>query len=542
MKPLAPFRRELLFLIPPLVFLGAFYFYPLSQIFKLSFFSAGDWGTAPLTKLLTAPFFFKILWFTTWQAAVSTLLTFALALPGAYVFCRYDFWGKNALKSFFTIPFVLPTVAVAAGFRALGAFWGFSAPGEGSIWMILAAHVFYNYAVVLRMVEGFWKNIAPGAAEAARTLGASPVKAFVKITLPLLRPVLAAAGLLVFVFCFSSFGVILVLGGTRFSTIEVEIYRQAAHIFNLPAAAALSLVQILFTFPVMWVHAGIQRRSAVPLTPGPAARRRPAGVREKITAALPLGLASLFLGAPLAALAAASVSGPDGLSFVFYRALTQNPADSVFFAPPLESALLSFQFAAAAMVMAAGLALPAALFLSRAKGLWSAFFDPVFMLPLSTSAVTLGFGFIIALDRPPLNLRAGVMLIPIAHALVAFPFATRILLPAMRGVPQILRDAAAVLGASSFRVWRAVDLPAVSRAMVAAGVFAFTISMGEFGAAAFVARPDAPTLPVAIYRFLGQPGALNHGQAMAMSCLLMAFSAAGFLLMDRAGAGWTGDI
>ncbi|RME97675.1 MAG: iron ABC transporter permease, partial [Chloroflexi bacterium] len=160
-------------------------------------------------------------------------------------------------------------------------------------------------------------------------------------------------------------------------------------------------------------------------------------------------------------------------------------------------------------------------------------FDAIFMLPLAASAVTLGFGFIVALNKPPLNLRTSPLLVVIAHTLVALPFVVRSLLPAMRSIQPVLREAAAVLGASPGRVWREVDLPIIRRALLVGAVFAFTISMGEFGATLFVARPDTPTMPVAIFRFLSQPGALNYGQALAMSVLLMLVCAAGFLLIER---------
>ena len=556
-------KYPILFLIPPLLFLGTFYFYPLIKIVHLSFFSQGPWNSASLKTLFAAPFFLKMIWFTTWQAAVSTLLTFIFALPGAFIFARYDFFGKPFFRSLFTLPFVLPTVVVAAGFDALlaprglingalAAGLGLSGPLinlEGSIWIILAAHVFYNYAIVLRLTGGFLENIEPEIFEAAQSLGASPLKLFASIVFPILKPVLAASGLLVFIFCFSSFGVILLLGGTRFATIEVEIHRQAVHIFNLPAAAALSLIQIAFTFGIMWLYARIQRRHAIPLNPKPRLSRgrghvpttqKTAGERAMIAGHLMF--TSIFLGAPLLALLVGSLSGGNGLSFDFYRALGENRVDSVFFAPPLESVAISVKFALAATVMAVGLGIPGALFLSRTRGFLTAFFDPIFMLPLSTSAVTLGFGFIIAFDHPPLNLRNSAALIPAVHCLVAFPFVIRTLLPAIRGVPNIFRDAATTLGAPPLATWRAVDLPIIRRAVFTAAVFAFTISMGEFGAASFIARPGAPTIPVAIYRFLGQPGAMNYGQAMAMSCALMAATAAGFIFLDKTGSSRIGGL
>jgi thiamine transport system permease protein len=155
------------------------------------------------------------------------------------------------------------------------------------------------------------------------------------------------------------------------------------------------------------------------------------------------------------------------------------------------------------------------------------------MLPLSTSAVTLGFGFIIALDEPPLNLRTSWVLPALAHALVAFPFVIRSLLPAWRAIPGGLREAAACLGASPLLIWRTVDWPILARGLSVGAVFAFVISLGEFGATAFVARPQTPTLPLAIYRYLTHPGTMNYGQALAMSCVLMTVTALGFLVLDR---------
>ncbi len=155
------------------------------------------------------------------------------------------------------------------------------------------------------------------------------------------------------------------------------------------------------------------------------------------------------------------------------------------------------------------------------------------MLPLATSAVTLGFGYIIALDRPPLNLRDTLAIVVIAHTLVAFPFVVRCILPTLRQIPETLREAASLLGASPFTVWRRIDLPIIGRAVLVGAVFAFSISMGEFGASAFVTRPQLPTMPVAIFRFLGQPGEMNYGQAMAMSTILMLVTCSGFWLLGR---------
>ncbi len=553
-----PHRSRIWLVTLPILFLAVFYFYPVLKIFSLSFMPEGEWGPGKLHKLVSGPFYIRTFWFTFWQAALSTLLTLVLAIPGAYVFARYRFFGKNLLQSFTTVPFVLPTVVVAAAFQALLGPHGLVnawlmawldlsyAPIRlnHTIWFILLAHVFYNYTVVLRIVGGFWSRLECTITESAQLLGASPWQTFYKITLPLLAPAIFAAGLLVFIFCFSSFGIILILGGPRFATIEVEIYRQAVYLFNLPMAAALSMIQIVFTFVLMWVYTALQRKAAVALMPESSARalRRVATWRDRIIVGGTASLMMLLLGMPLLALVFRSFSSDNGFSLVFYRALFENPVQSVFFVPPMEAVLYSVGFAGVTLVLAIFLGLPAASFLALPQRRLGALLDPVFMLPLSTSAVTLGFGFIIALDRPPLNLRTSLLLVPLAHTLVAFPFVVRSLLPALRSIPGSLREAATMLGASPLKVWQTVDMPIVGRAVLVGAVFAFTVSLGEFGATVFVARPQTATMPLAIYRFLGQPGAMNYGQAMAMSSILMMVTAVGFLLLEKVKIGDMGEF
>jgi thiamine transport system permease protein len=174
-------------------------------------------------------------------------------------------------------------------------------------------------------------------------------------------------------------------------------------------------------------------------------------------------------------------------------------------------------------------------------GSLSRWFDLTLMLPLGTSAVTIGFGFIVALDWP-VDLRASAWLVPIAHALVAIPFVVRSTVPTMRSVRHETREAAAVLGASPFRVWREIDLPIVSRAALVGAGFAFVISLGEFGATSFVARPNSATIPIMIFRLLSRPGQMSFGMAMALSVVLAALTAGVVLAIDRARFGDLGSF
>jgi len=543
-----PLFRWLLFSLP-LLFLILFYFYPLVKIILLSFLPEGSWNSAGLSRLVDSPIYGRILWFTCWQAALSTIITLVLALPGAYIFARYRFFGKNLFQALMTVPFVLPTVVTAAAFRALlgtngllnewlMAGFQLSQPPiriDQTVGFFLLAHVFYNYTLVLRIVGGFWAGLDPDLRAAARMLGASPWQTFRRITLPLLMPAIGSASLLIFIFCFTSFGVVLILGGPGYATLEVEIYRQSVQLFNLPMAAALSLIQIVVNFLLMWLHARLGKRSRVAFYTDSAT-----GTTEKAQTApqkIFLGANLLFMAVllvtPLLALLVRSVMGEDGLTLAYYFALFTTQARSVFFVEPISAVANSVGFALAAMTFSVILGLLASTFLATSKGRYSSFWDAIIMLPLATSAVTLGFGYIITLNRPPLNLRDSLVLVPIAHALVAFPFVVRCILPSLRQIPQTLREAATLLGASPFQVWRCVDIPIIGRAILVGAVFAFSISMGEFGASAFVTRPHTQTMPVAIFRFLGQPGDLNYGQAMAMSSILMLVTCSGFWLLGR---------
>lgn len=539
---------NLLFLLP-IAFLGLFFVYPLLAILRVSLAPAGVLDLTPFAALLEQPYFAQLLWFTTWQAAVSTLLTLVLGLPAAYVFARFSFPGKSIVRALSTIPFVMPTVVVAAAFTALVGprgelnLWlmrtmGLDAPPirlEHTIWMILLAHVFYNTTVIMRMVGGFWANLDPRLEEAAAVLGASRWRALRSVTFPLLRPSILAAALLVFLFCFTSFGVILILGGPRFATLEVEIYRQAVNLFRLPVAAALALVQMLLTFIVMAVYTRLQARSSVLLhfRPQQAVQRPPASWPQRLLVyGTILALVGLLV-TPLLALVVRSLSTADGWGLAYYQELFVNRRQSILFVPPVTALGNSFAFATATMVLALLLGTSSAYLIARPRSRLSALLDPLFMLPLGTSAVTLGLGFLIALDEPPLNLRASPLLIPIAHTLVALPFVIRGLLPVLRGLNPHLREAAAVHGASPLRAWRAVELPMIFPALLVGAIFAFTVSMGEFGATVLIARPQTPTLPLAIYRFLGQPGPLNYGQALAASTLLMGVCAVAFVLLEK---------
>ncbi|MBI5932937.1 MAG: iron ABC transporter permease [Chloroflexi bacterium] len=545
------------FLLPSLLFLLLFFFLPLARILSLSL----DASVLTSANFQTAS---HVLRFTLYQAALSTLLTFLLGLPSAFLFARFDFRGKPLLRALTAVPFMLPTVVVAAGFNALLGPRGWltlllsslrntqhatadALPFVGTLTAILLAHVFYNTSIVIRIVGAALTHLDPRLEQAARTLGADSFRVWTRLTLPLLRGPLLASGLLVFLFDFSSFGVILLLGGPQFSTLETEIYIQAMRLLNLPMAALLSIIQLLCTLAVSILYERVVARTLVPTTPKPSTARPPKSLRER---AFVFGLSFLlftFFVLPLISIPLRSLARTEadrgqrdevqyGLTFDYYSELFVNRRHSVFYVPPAEAARNSLTYAIATVLLSLALGFPAAAALKR-QTVFSKFIDPFLILPLGASAVTLGLGYLITFNQPLIighwSLITSPLIVPLAHTVIALPFVIRVLQPALASIPERLRHAAASLGASPLRVWQTVDWPIVSRALLAASTFAFTVSLGEFGAASLLARPDLPTLPLAIARFLSQPGGLNYGQAMAMSTILMLVTLLGILLIEK---------
>ena len=516
----------------PLVFFGLFFVYPLARVVLRSLTLDGNLDLSPFVEIATKGSLRRAAWFTVWQATVSTAATLLFALPGAYVLSRYSFFGRKLLRAAVTVPFVLPTVVVGTAYLALlGPGGPLGMDLRQTAWAILIAHVFFNYAVVVRIVGSFWELLDPRLEEAARALGANRVQAFLTVTLPLLLPSIAAAASIVFLFTFTSFGVVLILGGFSYATIEVAVWREATINLDLAASAALALVQMAGVATALWVYTRLQRRHArrLPLRSSRTVARRPATPGQYLVVGTTVASMVLYLGAPIGTLVWRSLSTSSGPGVDHFASLARGATP---FVDPAEAIINSLWFAAAAVIPAVAAGLASAVVIARRPGRMGARLDTFLMLPLGTSAVTIGFGFLVAFDWP-VDLRTSVWLIPLAHAVVAAPFVIRTVTPVLRSVQPRLREAASVLGASPRRVFREVELPIISRAALVGAGFAAAVSLGEFGATAFLIRPGRPTIPTAIFRLLGQPGAANLGQALALSTVLMVLTTVIIMTIDR---------
>lgn len=522
----------------PVLVLGVFFVLPVGGMLAQGLWPDGRFDPGAVLDVLARPQTGRVVWFTVWSAGLATAASVLLGLPAAYALHRLDFPGRGAIRAALLVPFVLPTVVVGVAFRQLlGEAGPLGFLGlDGSPVAIVAGLTFFNVAVVIRAVGASWESLDVRPAEAAAVLGASPRQVFLTVTLPALQPALVSAASVVFLFCATSFGVVLTLGGLRYSSVETEIYRLTTQQLDLPAAAALSLVQ-LFAITALLALAARLRTTADPALARQVARpHRPRRSDAPQVAATAVLLA--LVAAPVAALAVGSLRVDGAWSLASYRGLSDAESGTALLVPVTEALVTSLRTAVDATWMALLLGGLVALVVtrrsrSRTERRMRGLLDGFFMLPLGVSAVTLGFGFLITLDEPPLALRDSPLLVPVAQALVALPLVVRTLVPVLASVDDRQRQAAASLGAGPLRVLATVDLPVVWRPLLAAAGFAFAVSLGEFGATAFLARDEHPTLPVVIFQLIGRPGAESYGMALAASVVLAATTALVMLVVER---------
>lgn len=534
--------------VGPLAFLAVFFAWPVATLMGRGLAPDGALDLSGFGEVLTRERTWRILTQTLAQATLATAVCVALGIPGALVLYRRAFPGRDLLRGVVTVPFVLPSVVVGVAFHALVTRGG---PLEdlgldGTLSAVVAALAFFNYGLVVRTVGTMWSRLDPRAVEAARALGASPMRAFATVTLPALAPAIASAASLTFLFCATAYGVVLVLGGVGIGTIETEIYRLTTQYLDLRGAAVLSVVQLGVIALALWVaeraRAATQTRLRL-RTEAPTSRLRAADAPAlAVTAVTVVGL----LVAPMAVLVMRSLQRDGAWTLANYTDLGTTGGRSALLVTVWEAAANSVSVAVAAAAIALTLGVAVCVVVSRrprSRALARVItgLDAAFMLPLGVSAVTVGFGFLITLARPPLALTRSWWILPLAQAVVAVPLVVRTLLPALRAIDPRQREAAAALGAGPGRVLLSVDGPQLLRAGGLAASFALATSLGEFGATSFLARPQEPTLPVVVYRLIGSPGSQNQGMALAGGVVLAVGSAAVMLgcewLQTRLGPG-----
>jgi thiamine transport system permease protein len=458
-------------------------------------------------------------WRVVWslaQAAITCALALGLGLPLAWVLARFEFAGRSLVLRLLMLPFVVPSLVAALGVLAL---WGPHGVISGALginlqntpWLLLYGNLFFNLCLVVRAGVDALAQVNARQVAAARSLGASPWRAFWRVEWPAIAPWLVSSLCLVFLYCFAGFGLALILGGQHYATVEVEIYTLVAYELQLGQASVLALWMLLLTGGVALAYAALEKRLAAPLRSAPMARQRPKGGAQWLALGLALALLFGVCALPIVAI------------FIKAFGALNTGAVGLFDAETAAALWNTLRFSALALVMATGLGVLHA-FAAQASVAWRA----AAFLPFVVSPVTVAFGLLLLYP----SWTASLPLLLAAYAVLAYPFVAKALSAGLDSLPAHLGQAARTLGASPWRCFWRVTLPLLRPALRRGMAFAAATALGEFAVTLFLSRPEWATLTTLIYQRLGRPGQANLDAAMVLACLLMALALAAFLLIE----------
>ncbi len=477
------------------------------------FNAMGDWS--PWQPWQDDYLRWRVLWSLA-QAAITCVLAFLLGLPLAWVFARYEFAGRALVLRLLMLPFVVPTLVAALGVLAL---WGprgliSSALGinlQDTPWLLLYGNLFFNLCLVVRAGVDALAQVNARQVAAARSLGATPWRAFWRIEWPAIAPWLMSSLCLVFLYCFAGFGLALVLGGQRFATVEVEIYSLVAYELQLGQASVLTLWMLLLTGAVALAYAVLEKRLSAPAQNAPVLRAPPRAVHQWLALIVALGVLFAVCALPIFAIVIKAANAM-GTGFT-----------GIFDAETGAALWNTLRFSGVALVAATLLGVLHAM-AAQASVVWRA----LAFLPFVVSPVTVAFGLLLLYPA----WTASLPLLLAAYAVLAYPFVAKALSAGLDAMPTHLPQAARTLGATPWRCFWRVTLPLLAPALRRGMAFAAATALGEFAVTLFLSRPEWATLTTLIYQRLGRPGQANLDAAMVLACVLMALALLAFLLIE----------
>ncbi|EGV36169.1 ABC transporter permease [Neisseria weaveri] len=445
------------------------------------------------------------------QAAVTCLVTALLGIPTAWALARLDFPGRRLVLRLLMLPFVMPTLVAGMGVLALfgthGLLW---AGWQDTPYLLLYGNVFFNLPVLVRAAYQGFSNVPASRLKAAQTLGANAWQRFCHIEWPALLPWLAGGMCLVFLYCFSGFGLALLLGGSRYSTIEVEIYQLIAYELDMAQASVLVWLVLAITAVAGGLYAWLSRRTASGRQTAPLPLRKPQTAGERLLLGGALGILVFCCLLPLTAVALQAFGAGNS-----WQVLAE--------AETLAAAWNTLRFTFSAMLLAVLLGVMHAWLARRA-----AWVRGLTFLPFMVSPVCVAFGVLLLYPQ----WTASLPLLVATYALLAYPFITKDILTAWDEMPARYQTVARSLGATPFQTARYVTVPLLLPALRRGSVLAAATCIGEFAATLFLSRPEWQTLTTLVYRYLGTAGADNHDRAMVVTLILMLMALAVFVCSD----------
>lgn len=555
------------------------FYYPVTTVFKEAVVIDGAPTLRMFVAILHDPFYFGdvarllsgaplasvirtvfspdrrigIVGFTAYQAALSTLASVILGLPAAFILARFEFPGRRTLRSLTILPFVFPSIMVAVGFVAtfgatgtLNTVLGVLGLGPVNLMFtleaIVIAHAFYNAPLVARVTTAAWESVDASAVETARSLGASPFRAFLDVIAPQLYPAVLMGAALTFVFTFGTFPIVLALGGFELATLEVFVYRLIRDL-DYSEAAALALLELVISLGLLYGYLRYEAKHVVRsrgIRPLPRRKLRSPtrdgrGLGLRVGILMYAFIAVVVFVFPIASMVLASLSNPSGLTLDHYRFLVERQTTGASFQvrpwPSIRNSLL-FGVGSLAVALPMGVAVA---FLSSRRHRGRKVFDAIAMAPLAVSGIIVGLGLLrglvfgVEVGETRLVI-GGAAAIIAAHAVAGYPFVVRTIVPGLESLDHRLVESARALGASRARALVDIEVPLIWPGIVAGAAFAFAISIGEFSATVVLATgTDQYTMPVAIERFIGR----RLGPATAMGVVLLVVTSVSFYVIDR---------
>jgi len=496
-------------------------------------------GAAPASFF--DPYTVRVLGFTVLQATLSTVLSLAFALPVARALARRPvFPGRSLLLGLFGIPLVLPTIVAVVGIAAV---WGRN--GMASILMravgleglsplyglsgILIAHVFFNMPLAVRLLLPAWSAIPGETWRLSAQLDMGSRAIFTLIEWPRLAAILPGIAALIFLLCFTSFTVVLALGGgPAATTLEVAIYQALRLDFDVQRAAMLALLQVAICAALAALLAASGRTSATESAAGIAVARPDADARlARLTDGAAIVLGALWVLLPLTAILVAGLGGP----------LVAVLGDGAVWLAALRSLLVGLGASAVALVCGTALAWSARdIAVRRNRPAAADRLELAGSLNLVVSPTVFGAGLFVLLLPMGAVFSYALPIAALVNGVVAVPYVLRLVGPPLRRTAEHHDRLCAALDIGGFNRLRLVEWPAARRGIALAVALAAALGAGDLTVIALFGNQDSITLPLLLYRALGS---YRTGEAAVLALLLVGLCLALFMIIERIVGGRT---
>lgn len=487
------------------------------------------------------PYTLRVLGFTALQAVLSTALSLVFAIPVARALARRPaFPGRGLLLGLFGIPLVLPTIVAVVGIAAV---WGRNGMASGLLRAvgleglsplyglsgILIAHVFFNMPLAVRLLLPAWAAIPGETWRLSAQLGMGSGALFRLIEWPRLAAVLPGIAALVFLLCFTSFTVVLTLGGgPAATTLEVAIYQALRLDFDVARAVLLALLQVAICAALALVLAARSRTVGSEAAAGITAHRpdaAAAGARFLDTGII--ALAALWVVLPLGAVVAAGLDGPVGAVL----------GDRQVWLATLRSLLVGLGAGAVALALGTALAWSARdIAVRRGRTQSADRLELAGSLNLVVSPTVFGAGLFVLLLPLGHVFSYALPIAALVNGVIAVPYVLRLVGPVLRRTAEHHDRLCTGLGMGGLDRLRLVEWPAARRGIALALALVAALGAGDLTVIALFGNQDSITLPLLLYRALG---AYRTEEAAVLALLLVGLCLALFLVVERVVGGRT---